>query len=364
MDSKQPGAKFSLATMLAPPLKLTRPSEYEKSSKLLTELKRFSVPRSDNGSGDRRVVDAVKRLDAMRKALDLFVEPSERSIEGHIQYWAELCELSKRFDSFSSFDIKFVWFDAWEGAGIASPKVKSSSCNLEIASVLFNGATLALLHGAQCQEKKTMQGYKDAKRSFLRAAGMYAAVSDYTKDIQQEVSTDMSNAALEMLQMLSLAHAQRSFLDAAISECKKTLLPRLAAATADYYYSVNELLHDKSLPLGKHLNKTNNHGKWAAESMVSSLYYRAAAQQYAAANFAEKCADEQNTDELNRLVAFQILSLRKALETLQQADRECVRKTKKIPDALRAAVAEALLSVKRFGFTTQFTFFTGQKHTK
>ena len=76
MDSKQPGAKFSLATMLAPPLKLTKPSEYEKSSKLLTELKRFSVPRSDNGSGDRRVVDAVKRLDAMRKALDLFVEPS------------------------------------------------------------------------------------------------------------------------------------------------------------------------------------------------------------------------------------------------------------------------------------------------
>jgi hypothetical protein len=349
--------------MLSPPLKVKKPSEvfYEQSSKLLEELKRFSVLRSDDGSGDRRVVDAVKRLDAMRKALS--EEPSEGSIEGHIQYWAELCELSKRFDSFSSFDIKFVWFDAWQGAGLGSAKFKSSSCNLEIASVLFNGATLALLHGAQCQGKKTMQGYQDAKRSFLRAAGMYAAVSDCTKDIQQEVSTDMSNTALEMLQMLSLAHAQRMFFDAAISEGKETLLPRLAAATADYYFSVNELLHDKSLPLGKHLNKTNNHGKWAAESMVSSLYYRAAAQQYAAANFAKKFADEQNTDELNRLVASEILSLRKALEMLQQAERECVRKIKKIPDALRALVAEALLSVKRFGFITQFTCFTGQKHT-
>jgi hypothetical protein len=44
-----------------------------------------------------------------------------------------------------------------------------------------------------------MQGYIDAKRTFLRAAGMYAAVSDCKNDIQQELSTDMSGTALEML---------------------------------------------------------------------------------------------------------------------------------------------------------------------
>jgi hypothetical protein len=150
--------------------------------------------------------------------------------------------------------------------------------------------------------------------------------------------------------MLSLAHAQRSVLDLAISKGSKHVLPGLAAATADYYFRVNELLHDKVLPLGKHLNKTNNHGKWAAESLVRSLYYRAAAQQYAAANFAEQSADENNTSvkEL-QLCAFQILSLRKAQETLQQAELVCVRKvfwkSKKIPDDLRDAVVEALVSV-------------------
>ena len=101
----------------------------------MTELKHLSVPRSANGSEDGRVVDAVKKLDAMRKALS--EEPSEGSIESHIQYWAELCELSKSFDSLTSFNIKFVWFDAWQGAGIASAPVKSSSCKLEIASVFF-----------------------------------------------------------------------------------------------------------------------------------------------------------------------------------------------------------------------------------
>jgi hypothetical protein len=43
----------------------------------------------------------------------------------------------------------------------------------------------------------------------------------------------MSDTALDMLKMLCLAHAQRSFLDAAISEGKQIALRRLAAVTAD-----------------------------------------------------------------------------------------------------------------------------------
>ncbi len=42
----------------------------------------------------------------------------------------------------------------------------------------------------------------------------------------------MSDTALEMLKLLSLAHAQRSFLDAAILEGKQIALRRLAVATA------------------------------------------------------------------------------------------------------------------------------------
>jgi len=134
-------------------------------------------------------------------------------VQQHIKYWAEIVQVDSSLDSFPSFEINFRWYDAWQ-APTALPggptPVKSTSCNLEIAAVLFNAATLALQYGAQCHAQKTVAKYSMAQKYFLRAAGLYTAVHDRVKGVQDEVSMDMSSSALEMLKMLSLVRALRS----------------------------------------------------------------------------------------------------------------------------------------------------------
>jgi hypothetical protein len=174
---------------------------------LLTELKRLSILRSANGSGEGRVADAVKKLDAMRKALS--EEPSEGSTEGHMQNWAELCELAKGFDTSSSLDIKFVWVDSWQGSGLPLLQSRARHANLRLPRCFSMVRHSRCLHGAVTR-KKNYGGVHEREKE------LSAAVSVSIKDIQQEVSTDISDTALEMLKMLSLAHVQRSFLDAGI----------------------------------------------------------------------------------------------------------------------------------------------------
>ena len=157
--------------------------------------------------------------------------------------------------------------------------VKLSSLDFEIAAVLFNAATLAMQCGVQAQAQKQKETLSKAKTFFLRAAGLYAAANDKVKKVQGAVSVDMG-AGLEMLKMLSLAHAQRCIYEyAATQENQKSLWSKLAAATADYYEEVESHIRTKSLPMGKLLNAANQYKKWSSKIMINMLYFRALANQ-------------------------------------------------------------------------------------
>ena len=112
-----------------------------------------------------------------------------------------------------------------------------------MAAVLFNAATLALQCGVREQAVKQEEPLKKAKKLFLQAAGLFAAADDKAREIQGDVSVDLSSAGLEMLKMLSLAHAQRCIYEyAATQDKQKKLCPKLAAAAADYYEEVESHL--------------------------------------------------------------------------------------------------------------------------
>jgi hypothetical protein len=177
-------------------------------------------------------------------------------------------------------DIKFHWYDAWpdQWSPTGASAVKNCSCEFEMAAVLFNAATLAMQCGVREQAVKQQEPLKKAKNLFLRAAGLYAAADEKAREIQGDVSVDLSSASLEMLTMLSLAHAQRCIYEyAATQETQKGLCPKLAAAAADYYEEAESHLSTKSLPMGKLLNAANQYNKWSAKILVSMLYFCAIA---------------------------------------------------------------------------------------
>ena len=145
---------------LVPSLKKTKDVDFGQSAKLQEQLVRLTSKASAPACSA-----SLKKLTALRKELP--EEPTQRAIEQHVAYWAELSQFEMRVEGFASLGIKFAWYDSWQVGVLASP-VKSSGCTLEIASVLFNGATLALQHGALCHGRNTAESLTEASKSFLR----------------------------------------------------------------------------------------------------------------------------------------------------------------------------------------------------
>jgi len=224
--------------------------------------------------------EGVKALGEQRAQCLHASDPGESNRDIGMRYWAQLSLLDNRID-FNQVGMRFEWYDAFKGPTALAPsqgKCASISLNLEIASVLFNTAVLYLHAGSKEHQVGTSESFKNALGFFKKAAGMFAAVKDTASKIDGAVSKDLSADCLTMLETLSLAHAQRCFLEqAAASKKSPAILAKLAGGCANLYAEAHGPTASGG-ELAKHLKGTT----LGAETELEALYFRASSHIYAA----------------------------------------------------------------------------------
>ena len=269
-----------MGTMLVPPRKKSQKVDY--TGVLTRFLSNTYSPQeaADNGDG-------IKTLAEMRAQALSATEPTDANIDCSIRYWAQLCLLDKRVD-FNQVGLNFTWMDAFKGPTSFAPgqgKVTCSSLHLEMAAVLFNAACLVMAHGSTAHNDGNggAEGLKTASHSFKKAAGMFAAAKSHAAKVDREVTVDLSQECLSLLETLCLAHAQRCFYEKARGDnMKDGILAKLAAATWTFYSQASAGL--ASANLAKHFKGSS----WMADVAAEEAVFRAAAHAHAAKDLEEK----------------------------------------------------------------------------
>ncbi|KAJ1468118.1 BRO1 domain-containing protein [Baffinella frigidus] len=309
--------------------------------------------------------EGVKALGEQRAQCLHASDPGESNRDIGMRYWAQLSLLDNRID-FNQVGMRFEWYDAFKGPTALAPsqgKCASISLNLEIASVLFNTAVLYLHAGSKEHQVGTSESFKNALGFFKKAAGMFAAVKDTASKIDGAVSKDLSADCLTMLETLSLAHAQRCFLEqAAASKKSPAILAKLAGGCANLYAEAHGPTASGG-ELAKHLKAhgpTASGGELAkhlkgttlgAETELEALYFRASSHIYAAQAVEAEHKGLKKGHEVGHMVAA-VQKLDAALTLAKKLDAALTPAKKVKPDrkdgvaAFLATATKALAQVR------------------
>ena len=160
-----------------------------------------------------------------------------------IRYYDQLVSLESKCPH---IEISFRWKDAFEKGGsffLASNTLTISSIAYEKVCILFNiGAIQSHLGSTFVSEGLTNDsGLKSAAKYLQSSAGIFQALKHTASSAvgSNELSTDMQNEVLNILQNLMLAQSQETFfLKASNDNMKEAVIAKIANQCEEYYADV------------------------------------------------------------------------------------------------------------------------------
>ena len=139
--------------------------------------------------------------------------PGEKAVEVSSQYYSLLCELENRFpfrqyktSMFSKKALAVMIEFKFSNALVATAPLKSFDIGFEKASILFNVGAAFSLCGATT-DCSSSEGYSNAAKFFMRAAGVFQYMIQNPVLITAQESLDLSLSGLEWMSNLMLAQA-------------------------------------------------------------------------------------------------------------------------------------------------------------
>ncbi|ORY36707.1 BRO1-domain-containing protein [Rhizoclosmatium globosum] len=200
-------------------------------------------------------------------------ERSEDGIEKLLQYYAQLLNLSQKFDFESGrHSINFNWYEAYS----PDRQITHSCIHYEMACVLFNVA--AVYSQIACAQRlSTTDGKKLAAAYFKKSAGVLMHVRDthcQRAQIRLEKTSDLTDQFLTASAQVMLAQAMECYFEKANDDkVSSPTMSMLATQTADYYELA--LRHSKE---GIHiLSRQRFPRTWIQQLTAKSFIYAAIA---------------------------------------------------------------------------------------
>ncbi|CAG2104677.1 unnamed protein product [Medioppia subpectinata] len=212
---------------------------------LVKPIREVIANHSSNADELNELKDNLLSLNKMRancisKSLDV---KSETSLELLQKYYDQLVSLEAKCPH---IEVSFRWKDAFEKGSsffLASNSLTISSIAYEKVCVLFNiGALQSHLGSTQVSEGLSNDNaLKSAAKYFSSAAGVFQSLKHTASSAvgSHDLSSDMQNEVLNILQNLMLAQSQETFfLKATNDNMKEAIIAKIASQCEEYYADV------------------------------------------------------------------------------------------------------------------------------